>query len=63
MNDEFILKSSSKRVEKLTFFLPPQRAVFLRFVKQTAAAVPFRSVVADVKCSIKYGFKDSEHPK
>jgi hypothetical protein len=43
-----------------TFFLPPQRAVFLKFVKQTAA-VPWhdlrRSEAADVRCSVKYAEK------
>jgi hypothetical protein len=40
-----------------TFFLPPHRAVFRRFVKHTAA-VPWhdlrRSEAADVRCSVKY---------
>lgn len=49
-----------------TFFLPPHRAVFRKFDKQTLA-VPWddlrRSDAEAVKCSIKYGFNASEQLK
>lgn len=49
-----------------TFFLPPHRAVFRKFDRQTAA-VPCddrrRSDAAADKCSIRYGFNASEQLK
>lgn len=49
-----------------TFFLPPNRAVFRKFVRQRAA-VPCddrrQSDAVAVKCSIKYGSNSSEQPK